>query len=240
MAGLLLTRPRAAAEQFAADLDAQTRAGLIVIVAPLIETCRTGPVGTGSCGRDVIFSSANAVRYAAAPLSDQQAYCVGQRTVEAARAFGWQADYCGQDADGLIATLTDAPPMRPLVHMHGTHTRGNIAARLRAAGMDCDEQVIYDQPTLSYNKDARLLIDAQVSLIVPLFSPRTAAQFVKLAPYLADLYLIALSSAVAGPLKGLNCKDLRICKAPTGDNMQDLVRDAAVALARVEGGSSAQ
>ncbi|WP_040104302.1 uroporphyrinogen-III synthase [Phaeobacter gallaeciensis] len=244
MVGLLMTRPRVVAERFVEDLPASTRETVQVIYAPLIRTTAlnppSDPSARGLSSGDVIFSSANGVRYASAPFAGQGAYCVGQRTTQAAAAKGWRAICCGQDADALVQTLSEVPPAGPLIHLRGVHSRGDIAERLRLARVNCREQVIYDQVLLPYEDEARIAMDAQASLIVPLFSPRTAQQFVKLAPYCADLHLIAFSKAVAEPLKGLKCKGLQICKSPTAAAMCTLVRDAAAGLARVEGGPSAQ
>ncbi|WP_416585404.1 uroporphyrinogen-III synthase [Phaeobacter sp. JH20_34] len=244
MVGLLMTRPRAAAERFVADLPASTRSTMQVIYAPLldaqpVDVQLTSPV-TDLYTRDVVFSSANAVRFAPKPQSGQRAYCIGDRTTDVARAKGWQAKCCGQDADQLVRTVTELSPETPLVHLRGVHSRGDIAKRLCQAGINCQEHVIYDQVLLRYDDQSRAALDAQASLIVPLFSPRTAVQFVKLAPYRAELHLIAFSKAVAEPLNVLKCKDLQICNSPTAKDMCALVRDAAAGLARVEGGPSAQ
>ncbi|GLO72245.1 uroporphyrinogen III methyltransferase [Phaeobacter inhibens] len=244
MVGLLMTRPRVVAERFVEDLPSSTRATLQVIYAPLIRTTPLNPPSDpserGLFSGDAIFSSANGVRYSTAPVAGQNAYCVGQRTTQAAAAKGWRAICCGLDADALVQTLTDVPPAAPLTHLRGVHSRGDIVERLRLVGINCREHVIYDQILLPYDSEVRIAMDAQASLIVPLFSPRTAQQFVKLAPYCAELHLIAFSKAVADPLKGLKCKDLQICKSPTATAMRTLVRDAAASLARVEGGPSAQ
>ncbi|MFS4581671.1 uroporphyrinogen-III synthase [Phaeobacter sp. C3_T13_0] len=244
MVGLLMTRPRAASEQFVEDLPTATRVALQVIYAPLIDAQPMNLVPfqleNGFYAGDVIFSSANAVQFAPQPAAGQRAYCVGERTTKTAQSAGWQALCCGQDADTLVNALVAAPPTSPVSHMRGVHSRGDIARRLQQAGVSCRELVIYDQILLSYDDDACRAIDAQSSLIVPLFSPRTARQFVKLAPYRSELHLIAFSEAVAEPLKSLKCNDLRICKSPTAREMLRVMRDAAAELVRVEGGPSAQ
>lgn len=241
MVGLLMTRPQMAAQRFVEELDPATRAKVTPIFAPLIEPRPVAHDLGDPFSGDVIFSSANAVAFAPRPADpSQRAYCVGARTTSAAAQIGWTASCAGQDSDGLVANLIERCTDRPLVHLRGIHSRGFIAQRLRDAGVSCTETVIYDQPALGYEADTERAMDAQDVMIVPLFSPRTAAQFVKLAPYRAELCLLALSDAVAEPLKRLNCKDLQICKAPTGEQMHILVRDAAARLARVEGGPSAQ
>jgi uroporphyrinogen-III synthase len=229
--GLLMTRPLPSARRFVEDLSAETRAGLTVIYAPLMRvrplSGALGATDTQGVG-GLIFTSANAVATATGQVStDLPAYCVGQRTTAEAIGAGWPAQCLGKTADELIARLVDMRPPAPLLHLHGRHTRGDVAQRLTAAGLSCREKVIYDQELLPLNEDALRAITSQQSLIVPVFSPRTARHFAQICPDASNLHLIALSEAVAKPLKVLNCRDLQVCNTPDAGAMSTLVRDAA-------------
>ncbi|WP_278922161.1 uroporphyrinogen-III synthase [Pseudophaeobacter profundi] len=236
---LLMTRPKAAAARFVAELPASLRAKLQLINAPLMQV--QGLEAEVSCADygGVIFTSANGVA-AVTAAGEIPAYCVGQRTTQAAQAAGWQAQCCGANGAELVAQLIKMRPTSPLLHLHGRHTRGDIAPRLSAAGLPCRGQVVYEQQLLPLGDAARQQIGAQSDIIVPLFSPRTARHFASLGLDTANLSLIAISQAVAAELQGLKCKGLQVSKKPDAASMAEMVRDAAVRLTRLEGGDSAQ
>ncbi|WP_342586077.1 uroporphyrinogen-III synthase [Leisingera sp. ANG-M1] len=231
-----MTRPLAAAKRFTAGLPADARAGLQVVHAPLIEIRPAGTPVQLDGAKGVIFTSANGVETASRETTARlPAYCVGERTAQAAMETGWTASCAGICADELVAALLQQRPEGPLLHLRGAHARGNIAQRLEDAGLPCREQVVYDQVLLPLTEEAQAVLSAQNDVIVPLFSPRTARHFANLCGDAANLHLIALSQAVAEPLKGLNCKALRVSKAPAAKAMAAAVLDAAAQLTRLEG-----
>ncbi|MCB4456989.1 uroporphyrinogen-III synthase [Leisingera sp. McT4-56] len=241
MVPLLMTRPLAAAESFVDGLPAGGRAGLRVIYAPLMEIRPArAPVALQGV-KGVIFTSASGAEAASRETTVRlPAYCVGERTAQAAAELGWQAEALGQCADELTAALLQQRPAAPLLHLRGAHTRGSIARRLTEAGLPCGEQIVYDQELLPLTAEAQAALAAQTDVIVPLFSPRTARHFANLCGDASHLHLIALSQAVAEPLKGLNCKALRVSKAPDAPAMAAAVLDAAAQLSRLEGKGRAE
>lgn len=241
MVPLLMTRPLAAAERFVAGLPRAPRAGLQVIYAPLIEIRRIQAPVRLDGAQAVIFSSANGVAAASRETTARlAAYCVGQLTTQTAAEAGWQASCLGQGADELVETLLRQRPEAPLLHLRGAHARGGIAARLTDGGIRCHEQIVYEQALLPLTAEAQVALAAQIDVIVPLFSPRTASHFADLCGDSSHLHLIALSPAVSEPLKGLNCKTLRVSKAPDAQAMADAVLDAAAQLSRLEGKGCAE
>ncbi len=239
MTVLLMTRPEAAAARFVEALPVPLKAQLDVLYSPLIRICPLPqPAEAGSaCG--VIFTSINGVA-AAAGSQGLPAYCVGEATARAARKKGWHASACGGTAEALIETLIAKAPQGPLIHFRGAHARGNIASRLMAAGLECAEKVIYEQVLDPLTTAATAVLVGPTPVLVPLFSPRTAQHFSKLCPAEARPILLALSNAVAQPLKTLNYKDLQICSEPTAKAMVQAVQDAAGGLHWVEGHPEAQ
>ena len=242
MAVLLMTRPQDAAQRFVAALPDRLTAGLQVIYAPLISVMSLSKVINLDGGEAVIFTSANGVLVAAETLSGvgMPAYCLGQRTTLMARNAGWKAEFCGKNADEFVADLLQRRPAGKLLHLRGQHSRGNVAERLNAAGLNCREQVIYDQSLLTLTAEALSALSAPSEVVVPLFSPRTARQFADLCPDGAKIHLIAMSEAVAEPLKLLNYKDLEVCKEPNVQAMAKLVSDIVRRLNRVESSPPAQ
>jgi uroporphyrinogen-III synthase len=177
-ATLLLTRPRAASERFAADVAA-LGLPLDIVISPLMEIVPTEGIPVLSKGTDVIFTSSHAVEFAG-PGAGRRAWCVGTRTANAASDAGFEAVMAGACAEELIARLLDERPGTPLAHLHGTHQRGDVARRLADAGLEVASHVLYDQvavPPDAAFSDAL----ARMPLLVALFSPRSAALFASAA-----------------------------------------------------------
>ncbi|AZV80100.1 uroporphyrinogen-III synthase [Parasedimentitalea marina] len=242
MAVLLMTRPQNAARRFVAMLPATLTAKLQIIYAPLMSVQPVGQDVTLLKDEAVIFTSANGVS-ATASIPDRDgrtAYCLGRHTRQIAEDAGWQAQMCGNTADDVVADLLQRRPSGLLVHLRGQHSRGQIAERLSKAGLPCREKIIYEQRLLTLTDEANSALSATQDVIVPIFSPRTARQFADLCPIGSGFHLIAMSGAVAEPLKSLKYRDLRICSEPDAQSMALLVQDVAATLIRVESDRSAQ
>ncbi len=230
-----MTRPLSSAQRFVADLPDEVRASVDVIFAPLMEIISIPGEGATADVKALIFSSANGVDAAIGRVTtDLPTYCVGERTTQKAVEAGWDAKCLGKTADELVEALIGLSPPAPILHLHGCNTRGDVATRLSVAGLPCRGQAIYDQRLLPLGEDAMRAIRSHHAVIVPLFSPRTAQHFAEICPDASNLHLIALSHAVAEPLKVLNCRDLQVCTSPDAAAVTAMVRDAAACLARVE------
>ena len=233
---LLMTRPRAASERFVAGLDPDALAGVEVLHAPLMEIAmRPDPVDLGAV-RGLIFTSANGVAAAAARCTrrDIPAFCVGPGTTRAARQAGWPAQQAGIDADSLVAELQRRRPDAPLLHIRGSHARGDIAARMSRAGIPTHAQVLYDQRACEIPAGALARISQAGDVIAPLFSPRSARLFRAAMP--ARPYLVAaLSPAVAQQAAAPPGWSVHVCDAPDGAAMTRLVEKLLRDRSRVEG-----
>lgn len=220
---LLLTRPHHGAQAFLTGLDAAAVRRVNVLIAPLMEISGTGAQVDIPAGGGVIFTSAAAVEFTPEGAG-RRAYCVGAGTTAQATALGWHAVQSGETAEELITALRRSPPDGSLLHLGGRHTRGDIAARLSAAGIPTRHVVLYDQTLLPLAAAAR---DALAGpCIIPLFSPRTAAHLVAEAgPLLARARIIALSEAVAAPLEGENVPCIIILPAPRVRLMRNAVEN---------------
>jgi uroporphyrinogen-III synthase len=240
--GLLVTRPDPAGEEFVHSLSAELRAGLQIVISPLLELeTLIDDLDLGTA-KGVIFTSKAAVRAlrGIAPAIRPPAYCVGQATCDAATELGWSAQRVGQDAESLISGLLATRPDAPLLHIRGRHARGDIAMHLRQAGLPCEDVIAYDQKLLPLTEAARALLVSDREIIVPLFSPRTARQFADTCPQGGRLHLIAMSKAVAHSVKHMNYSSLIVPPTPDATAMRLAVTDCAAALHRVEGGGDAQ
>ncbi|WP_232367677.1 uroporphyrinogen-III synthase [Tritonibacter horizontis] len=232
-----MTRPRDANTRFLGLLPEDMLSRLAVIQSPLLDIV---PVADGldlnACSA-VIFTSGEGVRVASEKTNLRpKAFCVGRRTTEYAHAAGWAADYVGAQSDDLVDWFLTNRPVGKFIHLHGECTRGKIAQRLAQSGLNCHDQVIYQQRLRNFTPEAMAAVTAQIPLIVPLFSPRTAAHFVSLCPDMSHLILIAMSDAVAEALPRLQSHSVHVSKAPTAIAMAELLRDVAAPFVRVETG----
>ena len=204
---LLLTRPRAQSERFAAALEGGL-AALPRVISPLIEIVPQPLPLDPSPFATFIFTSENGVASFAAqsPLRDRPAWCVGPRTAAAAAEAGFavrSAEEAGGNAEALIGMLRTARPATPLLHLRGAHAVTDLAGRLRAEGLACDEAVVYAQKECPPTPEAMGVLAGPVPVLVPLFSPRSAglvAQAVERARRagpVAPLHAVAISDAAA-------------------------------------------
>ncbi|OAN79231.1 hypothetical protein A8B78_13015 [Jannaschia sp. EhC01] len=216
-----MTRPRPASERFAKGLD-----GAKVVIAPLMEIIGTGAEITLEGVAGLILTSEAVVPFL--PPTALPAFCVGPRTAAAAHAVGLQAEVAGADAEGLIQTLADRRPDGRLLHLHGTHTRGDIVGRLCDLGLHATGLAVYDQRELAPGPAFHNAL-TRPDLIVPLFSPRSAKLFAHAAQGLrADTKIIALSLAVADALPHAMGAHAMIAPAPTGDAMGEMMASLGV------------
>ncbi|TDK44476.1 uroporphyrinogen-III synthase [Antarcticimicrobium luteum] len=242
MLTLLMTRPRAAAERFVAQLAPGVRDRLRVICSPLMEIALRPGAVSAQDARGVIFTSANGVAAArAAGLRPAlPAYCVGAATADAARRDGWPVEETRDTADALVAALVLRRPPAPLLHMRGTHARGEISGRLTAAGIETRAQAVYDQRLVGLDSAALAALAGDGPVIVPLFSPRSARHFADLCQGSAPLYLAAISPAAAEPVENMGACALIVAERPDGAAMAAAVERLAERASRVEGPRGAQ
>jgi len=230
---LLLTRPRATSEAFAARFRARFGADWPVILAPLIEIVPLAPQVPEAAA--VIFTSQNAIAplIAMSPAAGRRAYCVGARTAAAARAAGFEVITGAGDARALFETLRNAKQTGPLLHARGAEVAAPLADWLNAAGIETIEAILYRQESRAFEPVARALIRAEKVLLVPLFSPRSARLLAdEIGARSSDagprLWVAAISEAVAEAARPLGAARLEIAPHPDAAGMEE-------ALARLLG-----
>ena len=220
IATILMTRPERSARQFVQALGPLPD-GFEVVHSPLIDIKTTGPLPDLERIGGVVFSSKNGVaawRDLGGPVVDT-CYTIGDATADAAREIGFNPISASGAADDLVAHIIKDRPTVRLMHIHGTHTRGEIAKRLSVAGIPTDNATIYDQPLLPLSDRAKTVLAGNRPVILPLFSPRTAAQFVAEAAPNAPVLVAALSESVAKPLENINFTSLVIAEEPNSPSM---------------------
>lgn len=195
---LLLTRPEPQSRDFLAACEARVGYRLPVIVSPLLQIEPVGDLPDLDRYRTVILTSANAVERFGAALAGRTVVTVGARTAERAAEFGASATCLGENVEAFLVNLPGVEG--PALHAHGRHTRGDLAARARAAGLSVEEAEIYDQVSQPLSRAAREALQ-KGPVIAPVFSPRTA-RLLSAYPVAETCTILALSPAVAANWTG--------------------------------------
>jgi len=219
---VLLTRPQAQSDRFAAALRARFGAGLAVVIAPVLRIVPRGPLPVLAVTDTLIFTSENGVAAYAAlgGAPGRQAFCVGPRTAEAAAAAGLAPETGPGDAAALARAVAAAAPGGRVWHLHGVHVTGDLAGDLRARGLDAEGAAIYDQIATGLPGAARWLLADRAPVAVPVFSARTAQLLApELAAARAPLRLAAMSPAVAEALPRPSGAAIEVAARPDAEAM---------------------
>lgn len=212
---LLMTRPMDASRGFVGRLSKEALRQVDVICTPLLEIVATGQA-IPDAKHPVIFTSANAVAFAGSG-GGRAAYCVGDRTALAALAAGWQVLGVALTAENLIETLIHDAVPGPITHLAGAHRRGNITERLTNAGFNATLCVLYEAQPRALTPVALRALEKLT--ILPMFSPRTAEQFMQQMVSLRTTHAIALSEAVGESMQQGAFASLTILPEPKGNIM---------------------
>ncbi len=230
---VLLTRPKAQSERFAQALaDAGNGAFEVLISSVLTIRARISPPAMAGVS-GVILSSENAARVLAGlvDVAGVVAYCVGDRTARVAGELGMVAHSAGGDAEALIAMVRAAAPKGELLHAHGQETRGDVAARLAASGINTRSAVIYDQIETPLSAAAQQVLAGRNAVILPLFSPRSAKLVsAAAADAVAPLVIVSLSPAVAAAWAGPAPVKAVVADQPNATEMCDIIVRLAAAM----------
>ncbi len=239
---ILLTRPRAASRAVAADLLGRGVPADRVVIAPLMEPVATGADWSPEGVRGFVFTSSEAVRHgsAAHDLRWRPAWCVGDRTAEAAATAGMEAISAGGTVDDLVALVAARRPLPPLLHLRGEQTRGDVALRLTRAGTPTREAAIYRQQDQPLDRTTRARLATAPVLVAPVYSPLSAGRLAaELAGADVPVHLVAISAAAATawsdrvPVQTSSAR-ITVADRPDGAAMLHAILDAL----RVEAGQA--
>jgi uroporphyrinogen-III synthase len=216
LAILVLTRPEEASRRFLAAVEMCAGGPVAHILSPAIEieSVAHGPLPDGVVS--VILTSEQAALRArgAGVRAGMKAWCVGDRTAEVARREGIEAVSAGGDVEALIAAILKARPEAPLVHIRGEQTTGDVSARLTKAGLLTHDLVVYRQKDFPLLSEVFEALAGGKTLVVPLFSPRSAEAFLRQAKPTAPLRVIAMSQAVADKAAVCGALDILLAERP--------------------------
>lgn len=216
---LLLTRPQAASDRFAAEARTALGADWPVLIAPLMRTIWQGALPEMLNLSDVIFTSETALRgfCRLSARRDMRAWCVGARTTAAAERAGFAVCQGPGDAQGLAALIAKTCAAKQLLWPHGKDIARNMDDLLVSVGIETVSAVIYDQQPVPLTAEALTLLSGHMPVLLPLFSPRSARLFQKaLGAHTvnAPLYLASLGPNVDVAAALLTARHRRVATRP--------------------------
>ena len=223
---LLLTRPEAAARRFAAQIE--DRFGpMSVVLSPAMRIIDLVPDLPAQEPDALIFTSENAVSAFCRlfPRRDLPVWCVGQATLSAARAEGFDARPGPGDAAGLVAELLATRPPGILCWPRGARVAADLAEVLILAGLETISLVCYMTETVPPSPEALAALAQTGPLILPLFSPRSAQAAIWARDRQAELWVVALSPAIAAAARDLAPERLITAAAPNTPALLDAMAD---------------
>ncbi|MFY0692963.1 MAG: uroporphyrinogen-III synthase [Paracoccaceae bacterium] len=227
-AKILLTRPLRQAERFAGVLRETFGEGLEIEISPVLEIRFIDADLDLNAVDGFVFTSENGVAGIVKNSAhrDLPAFCVGDRTAEAARDAGFKATSAHGDVDALAKLLAREALGQTLLYVRGKHVARDLAPLLAGAEITLREAVLYDQVERPVSEAARMLLNGSDRVLCPLFSPRSARLFSQAldpkpsAPRVA----LCLSPAVAEACPPDAFDQVFICAAPDLQSMIELIK----------------
>ncbi|SIO49687.1 uroporphyrinogen-III synthase [Rhodovulum sp. ES.010] len=232
---LLLTRPRPQSARFADAFTARFGTGVEIVTAPVMEIVPDDdPVPLDGVD-GLIFTSENGVAAFAEVQSDRTlpAWCVGDRTAQAARAAGFAtATASDGTATALVRDIAAHAPGGRLLHLRGEHAAGDVVGDLAALGFEVESRVIYRQRAIPLDDAALARAAAAPATLLPLFSPRSASLVgAAFEGRSARLDIVAMSPAVTQAWRGPAPFRLREAARPDAEAMLDALGELLAAPA---------
>lgn len=225
----LLTRPAAASLRFAQALRESFGPASLVTISPLMQPLFLKPLLPEGLFDALILTSetgAEAARRLSAdgiPLP-ALAFCVGDRTAQAAADAGFDPISADGEATALLRLIQDKKPEGRYLYLRGRDARGNILQQLDGYNIFSREAIVYDQQPCLLTPQATALLAGLAPVVLPLFSPRSADLLRQTGPVMAPLWIAALSPAVAQQARLLHPARLMTAQHP----------DAATLLQTIE------
>ena len=226
---LLLTRPAPQSQRFAQQLCALL-GNVEIVVSPLMQTAFLHPVVPELPFQAVIFTSETGVQ-AALTLKHRlpsRAFCVGNRTADAARAAGFAAASAEGEVEALAAMILASGIQGPLLHLRGADSAGDLAGVLTKRGLETHFLTVYSQDPMALTDRAADLFQRDQPILIPIFSPRSARLLAQQRPVatVAPLWIVAISKPAAAAAEALSPTFMTIAAHPDGENMLHAVTEA--------------
>jgi uroporphyrinogen-III synthase len=212
---LLLTRPEAASSRFLQDFRATLGSDWPAVIAPLMQT-RFFDAAIPDCA-NIVFTSETAVRAVERLSAGRRplAWCVGPRTQAAARDAGFLTRSGPGNAQDLADVIIAAKAEGAFFCPAAPDQAFEMAQKLKWAGIETIEAILYAQEACPPNAEAVALLGASGRVLLPLFSARSArlasAAFVG---HTAPLFVAAISDQVASDARALGPERMVVAQTP--------------------------
>lgn len=239
---IVITRPEPANSAFADQVRAQFGAGQPILQAPLMRIVTCGDMPDPGRAAALIFTSRNGVAAFAARSAVRgiPCYAVGEATARAARQAGLDAVSAGGDADALVENILADHVSGELLHVRGEHAAGDVAERLRQAGLGVREVILYRQKRVAPPEDLVSVLGGEEAIVVPLFSPRSARIFFETGPVRAPVVVVAISRNTAEAVPCAGARMVIIAARPDARAIREALPGAVAAAKRLEGGNASK
>lgn len=238
---LLITRPEPQAQRFSDDFRQRFGTDWPVVLSPLTAIRSIEDAVMPAEIPIVIFTSENAVK---AYLRQQSgagklAWCVGDRTAEAARTGGFEARSGSGDAAGLVRAILASGTRGPVLYPRGADTAFNMENALETAGIRHISVITYRQVAVPPTNEALALVRGSAPVLLPLFSPNGArAAAAALAGCRAPLMIASLSRAVHAATAGLSAMASQTASHPSSDALLNALQILVKRAKTVETGGN--
>ncbi len=218
---ILITRPIEAANSFAARLAAELGPQAEILLAPLMEIRQLPDLPALSVYRTLIFTSSHAVDAFAQATTcrDFTCYAVGKATGEKASACGLSPIVGPGTGRELAIRIRNDAPATPCLHLRGDHVAFDIAGYLNFAGTETHDAIIYEQVPLPLPDDVIARVLQAHTIVVPVFSPRSAQLLLDALPNGTNLQIAAISNAVAEVIPSAKAHRIEVAETPDGPAM---------------------
>jgi uroporphyrinogen-III synthase len=220
----VLTRPEAQSAAFAEALQDGLPEGTGIVVSPVLDI-RHLDWAPPPRADFAILTSAHAVpALARLPLSPgAPVYGVGPATAKAIREAGFTPVVGDGTADDLRDLIAAEAPHGAGCYLRGRHVSGDLAAGLRALGIEVAEAVVYDQREVPLTPAALAALTGRGTSILPLFSARSARLVAGQVPDPGPgVRIVAMSDTVAAAWP-IHRGAVTVAPAPTADAMRNSV-----------------
>jgi len=179
----------------------------------------------------VVLTSQNAVTALGRhELPGLRAYCVGDKTAQAAAELGLDAVSAEGNVEDLARLIAQDPPTQSLLHIRGDHVAGDLGAALKAEGIALATVTAYRQASEPLTQEAVNLLCSADTVVIPVFSPRSGALLVKQfsSEMTARRIAVCLSQSIADSLDPACFDDIRISDETNGLSLRDCVASCVI------------
>ncbi|QFT83074.1 uroporphyrinogen-III synthase [Roseovarius sp. THAF27] len=239
---ILITRPRDAADAFAADLEDKLGRDADVCIAPLLRIEMSTDLPDLAPYRTLIFTSAHAVESfaTATRCRDFACYVVGTGTGKVAAQHGFDPVVGPGTGKELAQDIRNASAATPCLYLRGDPIAFDLAQYLNSAGTETHEAIVYRQLPCALSKKALDRVKRHGIVVAPVFSPRSAQLLLDALPKGANLHVAAISEAVAGIFPRNRAARISVAARPDRPAMLSCVAQLWSDANRLESGSTAQ